>query len=118
MACVWCDELDDPRPGIELLLPLFDGLVGFVEFTDDDELPECRLSASTPPTMPRLELEMESLVESRNGNSVGRCWCVAEPTIVDDAGTLMPLPTLPARSELTELVSPPVDIVICNNVNL
>lgn len=30
----------------------------------------------------------------------------------DAAGTLIPLPTLPARSELTELVSPPVDMVI------
>lgn len=58
-----------------MLLPLFEGLVGgFVEFTDDsDELPECRPPiASTPPTMPRLELDIESLVESRRGNSVGR----------------------------------------------
>lgn len=68
-----CDDPEEPRPGTELLLPLFEGLAGLIEeFTDDDELPECRLMASTPPTMPRLELDMESLVESRNGNSVGR----------------------------------------------
>lgn len=99
------------------------------EFTEDrEELPECRPIPSTPPTIPRLELEMESLVESRKVNSVGRCcccWRAEEPlgcivALYDDeaAGTLIPLPTLPWRSELTELVSPPVDMVIWNRVKL
>ena len=98
-----------------LLLLLFEGLVGFVEFTEDDELPECRLSASTPPTMPRLELEMESLVESRSVGSTAGGRLIAD----EDAAAvpLTPLPMLPCRSELTELVSPPVqDTVIWNNV--
>lgn len=111
-------ELDVPLVGIAWFLPLFEGLGGFVEFTDDEELPECLLSASaTPPTMPRLELDIVSLVESRNASSLGR-WCTKLLGFdAGAAGTLKPLPTLPALSELRELVSP-VEMAICNNVNL